>query len=130
MTIAESGFKSAKSKDKKIVASGATLQAAEASTTTSKKMSDTSDAGQSHAPASHLVQQVLTSLVVAGDDVETHFEEEVSEQTIRETQRFVITGVHDPRSDCVISIYEAIADGIISQTQVRAASDVIKLNKI
>ena len=55
MTIAESGFKSAKSKDKKIVASGATLQAAEASTTTSKKMSDTSDAGQSHAPASHVV---------------------------------------------------------------------------
>ena len=61
-------------------------------------------------------------VIVAGadeDEVETHFEEEVSEQTIRETQRFVITGVHDPRSDCVISIYEAIADGIISQTQVR-----------
>ena len=61
-------------------------------------------------------------VIMAGadeDEVETHFEEEVSEQTIRETQRFVITGVHDPRSDCVISIYEAIADGIISQTQVR-----------
>ena len=49
---------------------------------------------------------------------ESHFEEEVSEQTIRETQTFVIKGVHDPRSDSVISIYEAIADGIISQTQV------------
>ena len=50
---------------------------------------------------------------------ESRFDEvDVSEQTIRETQTFVITGVHDPRQDSVISIYEAIADGIISQTQV------------
>ena len=66
-----------------------------------------------------MITAAATSGHVSEETVEeSHFEEEVSEQTIRETQTFVIKGVHDPRSDSVISIYEAIADGIISQTQV------------
>ena len=69
----------------------------------------------------YMITAAATSGHVSEETVEeSHFEEEVSEQTIRETQTFVIKGVHDPRSDSVISIYEAIADGIISQTQVSA----------
>jgi hypothetical protein len=43
--------------------------------------------------------------------------EEFSSQTIKETQTFVIVGVMDPRSQEHVSLYRAIADGIISQSR-------------
>ena len=39
-----------------------------------------------------------------------------SSQTIKQTQTFVIVGVIDPRTEQNISIYRAIADGVISRT--------------
>ena len=60
----------------------------------------------------------LSSVTQATEVEETTIEDEFSEQTIKETQTFVITGVIDPRNDKEISIYEAINTGVISQTQV------------
>ena len=43
--------------------------------------------------------------------------EEFSSQTIKKTQTFVIVGVKDPRSEEQVSLYRAIADGIVSQSR-------------
>ena len=43
--------------------------------------------------------------------------EEFSSQTIKQTQTFIIVGVLDPRSQEHVSMYRAIADGILSQSR-------------
>ena len=43
--------------------------------------------------------------------------EDFEAQTIRETKTFIIIGVIDPRNGETISIYEAINEGIVSQTK-------------
>ena len=45
------------------------------------------------------------------------FISEFTSQTIRETQRFTIRSVVDPRTGTDVSIYQAIADGIVDQNR-------------
>ncbi len=61
--------------------------------------------------------EVVTNQFSVETTQEMTEEEEFSTQTIKETQTFVIVGVLDPRTDEHISIYRAVADGIVSQTE-------------
>ena len=53
---------------------------------------------------------VETTTVETDEDV-------ISSQIIKETRTFHIVGVTDPRNQEQISIYQAIADGVICQSQ-------------
>ena len=65
-----------------------------------------------------LVEEELTEMGEITRTVHTDVaEEEYSSHTLKETKTFHIKAVVDPRTDEKLSIYRAIAEGLISQTQ-------------